>query len=167
MYSMSKVLQQQRRESREKRNHDPLVIKCLRIMGMSRFSVLFEKVSFTQFIRMTLDREKLLDRIAGLCASASSTLDDFKPPGTLKSDKTHSTWVPENDVEFFTDEDLTMQHTDVALHAGNSDRTPLIRCREPFNVSEDENAQAFEFCSHYAGECDRYKSLEVDNLRLL
>ena len=164
---MSKVLQQQRRESREKRNHDPLVIKCLRIMGMSRFSVLFEKVSFTQFIRMTLDREKLLDRIEGQRASTFTTLDDFKPPGALKSDKTHSTSVPENDGEFSTDEDLTMRHTDVALHAGNSDRTPLIRCREPFNVSEDENAQVFEFCSHHSGECDRYRSSGVDDLRLL
>lgn len=104
MYSRSKALQQHRRERRERQRREQvqlnsLVSKCLRVMGMSRFDMSFENMSFTQFIRMPLDQYKvygdefvslyaqLLDRIEALCASAFSMLDDLRPPGTLRSDE--------------------------------------------------------------------------------
>lgn len=143
---------------------------------MSQFDVVFERMSFTQFIRMPLDQYKvygdefvsryaeLLDRIEALVRNA--LLDDFKPPGTFKLDEperkslsvtpTRSTWVPENNAEFFNDDDdPPMQHTNATR---NPDRplTGRVQCKELFNVSLDENAQVLDVCSHRVGECDRH-----------
>lgn len=183
MYSRSKALQQHRRERRERQRREQvqlnsLVSKCLRVMGMSRFDMSFENMSFTQFIRMPLDQYRvygdefvslyaqLLDRIEALCASAFSMLDDLRPPGTLRSDEpeqnslsvrqTCPTWA-DNSPDLFADNDPPTQHTDVG-HTWNTDIIPQIRCRDLFDVSLHDNGQLFEVCTHQVGECDRYQT---------
>lgn len=183
MYSRSKALQQYRRERRERQRREqvqlnPLVSKCLRVMGMSRFAMSFENMSFPQFIRMPLDQYRvygdefvslyaeLLDRIEALCASAFSMLDDLRPTGTLRLDEpkqktlsvrpTCPTWA-DSSPDLFADSDPPMQHTDV-IHTWNSDITPKIRCRDLVDVSLHENGQLFKVCAHQVGECDRYQT---------
>ena len=124
MYSRSRSLQQHRRERRERQQRrekvklNPLVSKCLSVMGMSRFAMSFENTSFIQFIRMPVDQYRvygddfvssytaLLERIEALCASAFLMLDDMSTTGHVRLDdpeqnslavrQTCPTWVEYN-----------------------------------------------------------------------
>lgn len=163
---------------------DVLTGKRENVKGMSHFAAFFEKMNFTQFIRMSLDQyevygeefvsryAEMLYRIETLCASTVSMLDDFKAPGTFKLDEpkqntlsvrpTSSTWVPKNDYEFFAKENPAMQH--VAFHTGKPDRASLIHCTDILDVSLDENGQVFNVCPHLVGECDRHENWVHRNL---
>lgn len=175
MYSRYKARQRQAMNSQRLKESNSIVMKCLEVMGMSHFAASFEKMNFTQFIRMSLDQyevygeefvsryAEMLYRIETLCASTFSMLDDFKTPGTFKLDEpkrntlsvrpTSSTGVPENDYEFVAKENPAMQH--VAFHTGEPDRASLIHCPDIVNMTSDENAQVFDVCPHRFGECDR------------
>lgn len=186
MYSRSKSLQKHRREWRERQQRrekvklNPLVSKCLRVMGMSRFAMSFENTSFIQFIRMPMDQYRvygdefaslytaLLERIEALCASAFLMLDDMSTTmsttGPVRLDnpernslavrQTCPTWA-DNSPDLFADSDPPMHHTDV-INTRNSDNAPKIRCRD-FDMSMDNDAQLFGVCQHEVGECDRYQ----------
>lgn len=186
MYSRSKSLQKHRREWRERQQRrekvklNPLVSKCLRVMGMSRFAMSFENTSFIQFIRMPMDQYRvygdefaslytaLLERIEALCASAFLMLDDMSTtmsttgPVRLDNPERNSlavrqpcpTWA-DNSPDLFADSDPPMHHTDV-INTRNSDSAPKIRCTD-FDMSMDNDAQLFGVCQHEVGECDRYQ----------
>lgn len=145
MYSRSKSLQKHRREWRERQQRrekvklNPLVSKCLRVMGMSRFAMSFENTSFIQFIRMPMDQYRvygdefaslytaLLERIEALCASAFLMLDDMSTTmsttGPVRLDnpernslavrQTCPTWVEYNTLRFDDPEQnsLTVRQT--------------------------------------------------------
>lgn len=168
MYSRYKARQLQEMNAQRLRESNSVVMKCLNVMGMSHFAASFEKMNFTQFIRMSLEQyevygeefvsryAEMLYRIETLCASTFSMLDDFKTPGTFKLDEpkrntlsvrpTSSTRVPENDYEFVAKKNPAMQ------------RASLIHCPDIVNMTSDEDAQVFDVCPHKVGECDRIEN---------
>ncbi|KAI4797385.1 hypothetical protein KUCAC02_025114 [Chaenocephalus aceratus] len=143
---------------------------------MSHLSVLFQRTSFTQFFRMHSDQARLygdefvdryctlLVRIRELCSSAFSMVEEYLPIGPVGTEepkrnrlvdsRSGSTWIPENDAEFFADAYPGSPKTE-SFQSGNAPRVPPIHCTEMFNVPLDGETQELDVCTHGVGECDR------------
>ena len=160
----------------QQRRIDPVIYKCLRVMGMSQVEVFFQKMNFHQFISMSLDQYKahgdefvnLYAKLIGMTevlVDSALSLSDLNSHPRFESTKSKPdllpAWVPTRDTGESDENDVPMPHT---LRSGTSDQAPLIRCDFVFDQPSDEDTQLLDVCPHRIGECDRNASWALDNV---